>query len=263
MTEIEMTEKQDGALAELLRAFKRGDLSEEDAIENLREHAGIEHLAIGKFDTGREQRTGIPEAILGEGKRPEDVVATFEHFLERDEQLIATRVTPPILEALKAQVPGLYHHEQARIAAVHPPEKAAKLPGSVAVLSAGTLDLPVAYEAAQMSMMYGHETRTIFDVGVAGIHRLFSQIENFKDVDVIIVVAGMDGALPSVVAGLMPQPVIAVPTNVGYGASFGGVAAMLTMLNSCAPGVAVCNIDNGFGAAVLASKILKRIASRG
>lgn len=258
-----MNEKQNDALARLLHAFKNGDLSEDDAISSIREHAGIEHLAIGKFDTGREQRTGIPEAILAEGKRPEDVVSTFEHFAARGEQLIATRVTPDVRAALQDKLPELYHHEQARIAAVHPPEMAEKLPGQVAVLSAGTLDLPVAYEAAQMSMMYGHETRTIFDVGVAGIHRLFSQIENFKDVNVIIVVAGMDGALPSVVAGLMPQPVIAVPTNVGYGASFGGVAALLTMLNSCAPGVAVCNIDNGFGAAVLASKILKQIASRG
>ena len=240
----------------LLDALERGDISRKDLLLAMRQHTGIEHLPVGTFDTGRQARTGIPEAILAEGKRPADVARSLEIYRKRGEQLIATRVTPPILEALATIMPNLYHHEQARIVSTLPPGTPTH-PGHVAVLSAGTLDLPVAHEAAQMSMLFGHHTSTLFDVGVAGIHRLFSQLESIQSADVIIVVAGMDGALPSVVAGLVATPVIAVPTSVGYGASFGGVAALLTMLNSCAPGVAVCNIDNGFGAAVLASKILK------
>lgn len=243
-------------LEPLLRALARGDIQADEALTRVRRAAGIEQLPIGRFDTGRVRRTGVPEAILAEGKRPEDVAATFARFLGRDEQLIATRVTPPILEALAPQLDRLLHEPEARIVSIHPPASIQGR-GQALVLSAGTLDVPVAREAAHTSALLGNPTELITDVGVAGIHRLFSQLERVRAADVIIVAAGMDGALPSVVAGLVEVPVIAVPTSVGYGASFEGVAALLTMLNSCAPGVAVCNIDNGFGAGVLAAKILR------
>lgn len=242
-------------LRALLRAFKQGDVDEARVLERVREDAGIEHLPVGRFDTGRVARTGVPEAILAEGKNPQSIARTFARILERGDQLIATRVTAPILEALAPMMDELHYHPEARVVSTHPPREDLDGP-EVLVLCAGTLDRPVAQEAAHVSELLGNATTRLFDVGVAGIHRLFSQLDRLRTAGVIIVVAGMDGALPSVVAGLARQPVIAVPTSVGYGASFGGVAALLTMLNACAPGVAVCNIDNGFGAAVMARKIL-------
>ena len=238
----------------LLHAWRNEELTDSEIMVAIKRATGLEQLPVGTFDTGRAARTRIPEAILAEGKSPEAIHQTFEAYLDRGAQLIATRVTPPIVSALSA-LPSLCHHQVARIVSIHPPTPDPSR-HTVAILSAGTLDLPVAQEAAHMCELFGLPVTRLFDVGVAGIHRLFSRLDEISSSHVVIVVAGMDGALPSVVAGLVPQPVIAVPTSVGYGASFGGIAPLLTMLNTCAPGVTVSNIDNGFGAAVSAAKII-------
>lgn len=239
----------------IVAALQRGELDADIAISEL--HAlqrGFTQSSLGRFDIEREARTGVPEAIFAQGKTPQMLVDAFSRALERDEQLIATRLTDPQLEALATLLPRLHHHPTARVLATHPPTPPADAPRLI-VLAAGTSDLPVAEEAAQCAALFGLQVETAYDVGVAGIHRLFNELERIRAADVIITVAGMEGALPSVVAGLVRAPLIAVPTSIGYGAHFGGLSALLTMLNTCAPGVAVCNIDNGFGAAVLAKKI--------
>jgi NCAIR mutase (PurE)-related protein len=245
-------------IEELLRAFKRGEVEEDEIIQRLVRQPFEEGL-IGRFDTHREARTGIPEAILAEGKRAEAVVELFERYLERGDQLIATRVPDATLEALGELRERLYVVEEGRVVAARAPEVAADR-GGVLIVSAGTLDRPVAMEAASICELLGNPTETLFDVGVAGIGRLAHDLSRLDRASILIVVAGMDGALPSVIGGLARQVVIAVPTSVGYGAAFGGIAPLLTMLNSCAPGNAVVNIDNGFGAAVLATKINVQIA---
>ncbi len=246
-------------MRQLLSAFQAGDATIDEVLEATAKRPFEEHL-IGKFDHQREVRTGVPEAILAEGKPPAAVTAILRDYLDRDLQLVATRVDAPLLAALGPLRERLFVDEVARIIATKPPAEPVSGRPEVLVLSAGALDQPVAREAALMSELLGNPTAAINDVGVAGLQRLLSQLDRLSGAGVIIVVAGMDGALPSVVAGLVRQPVIAVPTSVGYGASFGGVAALLTMLNSCAPGVAVMNIDNGYGAAVTATKITRLVA---
>jgi pyridinium-3,5-biscarboxylic acid mononucleotide synthase len=240
-------------MMDLLKRFKRGEIGEEEVVREMVRQP-FEEALIGRFDTHREARTGIPEAILAEGKRPEAVAELFARHVERGEQLIATRVTPPILEALEPLRARLCVYEEARIVAVRERAPEVDRP-TVLVISAGTLDRPVAEECAVTSALLGNPTSRLYDVGVAGLGRLVSELGRLDEAGILIVVAGMDGALPSVVGGLARQVVISVPTSVGYGAAFGGVAPLLTMLNSCAPGNAVVNIDNGFGAAVLATKI--------
>ena len=242
------------ALRAMLNAYRAGELDEQDVMAAFAtHHRGFEESPLGRFDTEREHRTGVPEAIFAEGKSVAMLCEAFERALDVGEQLIATRLTPPQREALGAL--PVHLDETARMAhALKLPEPDQAALGAI-VLAAGTSDLAVAREAALTCELLALPTETLFDVGVAGLHRLLHDLERVRAAGVVIVAAGMDGALPSVVAGLVRAPVIAVPTSVGYGASFGGIAALLTMLNSCAPGVAVCNIDNGFGAAVLAKKI--------
>ena len=240
-------------IRQLLRRFQNGEVEEDDVVDRLVRQPYEEHL-LGRFDHLREARTGIPEAIFAEGKDPDEIAAIFDRYMERDEQLIATRVTDEILEGLGERIDDLEHYEEARIVSTKRPDVDDRRQ-QVLVISAGTLDRPVAEEVVMTSQLLGNPTNRLFDVGVAGIARLAVNLGDVDEAGIVIVVAGMDGALPSVVGGLAPQPVIAVPTSVDYGASFEGVAPLLTMLNACSPGTAVMNIDNGFGAAVLAAKI--------
>ncbi len=211
-------------------------------------------LHFAKSDYDRQQRRGMPEVIYGAGKTAPQIVAIMRALNAAGQNAFATRVTPEQAAAVQAELPGAVYHETARILA----SDVAPLPerrGKVAVLCAGTSDLPVAEECALTAERLGAAVERIYDVGVAGLHRLLSRLERFADARAIVVAAGMEGALPSVVGGLTDKPVIAVPTSIGYGASFQGLAALLGMLNSCASGVTVVNIDNGFGAGVAAALI--------
>ncbi len=242
-------------LEEILRRFKAGEIDESQAKQAIARQPFEEHL-IGKFDQNREVRTGIPEVIFAEGKDPAHVADIFETYLQRDEQLIASRVTEPIRKALEPIASKLHFYERARIVSTKSAQTDKTLKTAL-VVTAGALDVPVAEEAATMLELFGCPTERLYDVGVAGVNRLASHLHELEQAGVLIVCAGMDGVLPSLIGGLARQPVIAVPTNVGYGTAFEGLAPLLTMLNSCSPGVAVMNIDNGFGAAVHAAKILK------
>lgn len=248
-------------LHELLELFRAGEVEADEVVQRLVRQPFEEHL-IGKFDQHREARTGLPEVILGEGKDPGAVADIFRTYLERGDALIASRVTAPILDALEPLLDRLNHYPKARLVTTHRPE-IDESRGTVLVVTAGALDVPVAEEAAVMCELMRNPTRRLYDVGVAGISRLASNLSSLEEAQVIIVVAGMDGVLPSLVGGLARQPIIAVPTSVGYGSAFGGIAPLLTMLNSCAAGVAVMNIDNGFGAAMHATKILNVVAAGG
>ncbi len=211
-------------------------------------------LPFATVDYDRLRRTGMPEAIYGSGKTAQQVIAIAAGLVERGQVAVATRVDATKGMAIVSALGGSYD----ATAQVWWLGVAPARPGRVAVVCAGTSDLPVAEEAAVCLSVMGVSVRRVVDVGIAGLHRLVSRLDELAECDVVIVVAGMDGALPAVVAGLVTAPVIAVPTSVGYGASFGGVAALLTMLNACAPGVGVVNIDNGFGAAALAGRMLPR-----
>jgi NCAIR mutase (PurE)-related protein len=205
-------------------------------------------------DTHRQLRQGFPEVILGTGKTPGQVAAIAERLVAGGHTLLVTRALPEAYEAVLRVVPGAAYHPEARIIALDQGETP-RGQGTILVACAGTSDLPVAEEAAVTAEVMGNQVDRLYDVGVAGIHRVLQAQDRLRAARVLIVVAGMEGALPSVVAGLVSAPVVAVPTSVGYGASFGGVAALLGMLNSCANGVSVVNIDNGFGAACVASAI--------
>jgi NCAIR mutase (PurE)-related protein len=247
------------ALIELLRRVQAGGLSVEDAASRLRD-LPFEDLGFAKLDHHRALRRGFPEVVYGEGKTREQVVAIVERIAAAGQNVLVTRVSPEVKEAVAASCPGVRHHESARCLTLEVHERAA-LPGRVAVVCAGTSDVPVAEEAAVTAEFLGAAVDRVHDVGVAGLHRLLARTGTLREAHVVIVAAGMEGALPSVVGGLVDAPVIAVPTSVGYGASFQGVAALLAMLNSCASGVAVVNIDNGFGAGYLAAAILRKRAS--
>jgi NCAIR mutase (PurE)-related protein len=216
--------------------------------------APLEDLGFARVDTHRELRQGFPEVILGIGKTPGQIAAIAERIVARGQPLLVTRASEAAFALVRAVVPGAVFHEQARAITLAqgniPPGK-----GTVVVACAGTSDVPIAEEAIVTAELMGNVVDRMYDVGVAGIHRVLREQARLQSARAIIVVAGMEGALPSVVAGLVAVPVIAVPTSVGYGASFGGIAALLGMLNSCANGVAVVNIDNGFGAACIASSI--------
>lgn len=242
-------------LRRILRAYAGGEISEDEAMQRVVRQPFEEHL-VGKFDHLREVRTGIPEVVFAQGKRPEVVADLFRTYLARDEQLIASRVTPEVLEALD---PGLQIFERARMVSVKAPQIDPNRT-TVLVVSAGASDEPVAEEAAVTCELLGNPTERMYDVGVAGISRLATQLSRLDEAGIVIVIAGMDGVLPSLLNGLALQPVIAVPTSVGYGAAFEGLSALLTMLNACSPGLAVMNIDNGFGAGVLATKINRLVA---
>lgn len=237
----------------ILRSVQSGRLGVEKALERLR-HLPYENLEFARIDHHRHLRQGMPEVIYCEGKRVEQVIRIAERILDKKGDIIATRADRDVYDALKTIDGRVEYNEAGRVVTIlHRKKETAK--GAVLIISGGTADLPVAEEARAVLDALGSRVNTLYDVGVAGIHRLFDGRESIQKARVIIVAAGMDGALASVVGGLVSQPVIAVPTSSGYGASFGGIAALLTMLNSCAAGVAVMNIDNGFGAACLAHKI--------
>jgi NCAIR mutase (PurE)-related protein len=216
--------------------------------------APFDDLGFARVDTHRHLRQGFPEVILGVGKTSPQIAAIAERIASRGHSLLVTRATPDAFDAVRSVVPDAVYHEAARAIVASRGEIAAGT-GTVLVVCAGTSDLPIAEEAAVTAQVMGNTVERLYDVGVAGIHRLLSEHARLRAARVLIVVAGMEGALPSVVAGLVDAPVVAVPTSVGYGASFGGIAALLGMLNSCANGVSVVNIDNGFGAACVASAI--------
>lgn len=246
--------------SELLEQFRAGKVSKDKVLQVLRA-APVAELGFAQVDTHRGLRTGFPEVIYGAGKTPAQVAQIAAAILQREKRLLVTRVTPDHARAVKRRFKTALHHEIARCITLEK-EPLPKRPGTIAVLCAGTSDLPVAEEAAITADIMGNRVDRLFDVGVAGLHRLLGRLELVQSANVLIVVAGMEGALPSVVAGLVSKPVIAVPTSVGYGASFGGVAALLGMLNSCGSGVLVVNIDNGFGAGFAASQI-NALAGRG
>src|ERR1700677_5122458 len=211
-------------------------------------------LGFARVDTDRKQRCGVPEVIYCEGKTPEDVAGISRTILKTDRVLLATRAGEEHFKAVAADFPNATYHARGRCIVVEQ-EPLPKNDGAVGVLCAGTSDLPVAEEAVVTLETFGNRVEKIYDVGVAGIHRLLHERERLEACNVLVVVAGMEGALPSAVAGLVSKPIIAVPTSVGYGASFGGLAALLGMLNSCGSGVTVVNIDNGFGAGYAAAQI--------
>jgi NCAIR mutase (PurE)-related protein len=241
-------------LREILQKVQQGELSVAEAEAAIR---GFEDLGFGKVDYARESRTGYPEVIFGQGKTPEQVQAIFARLYEKHGKVMVTRANERMAEMVQAIVPEAVYDPMSRLLTAGNCER--RFAGKVAVLSAGTADLPVAEEAARTAEWMGNEVDRIYDVGVAGIDRLLAQRERIREASVVIVVAGMEGALASVIGGLVRRPVIAVPTSVGYGAHFSGLTPLLSMLTSCAAGVTVVNIDNGFGAAYAASMIQQAI----
>lgn len=239
-------------LEQLLRQVHEGGVTVTQALQRLRS-LPFEDLGFASLDHHRALRQGFPEVVLCEGKTPAQVIAITRSFIKKRGPFLATRAEPAVARAIRRLDRRARYHADARIVSISAPSQ--KPMGHVLVISAGTADVPVAEEARVTAEVMGSRVERLYDVGVAGIHRLLGRKERLFEARVIIVVAGMDGALPSVVGGLVECPVVAVPTSRGYGASFGGLAALLTMLNSCAAGVGVMNIDNGFGAGCLAHRI--------
>jgi NCAIR mutase (PurE)-related protein len=245
-----------GEIRALLENVRMGAVAPGDAearlLAELRRQP-FEDLGFAKVDHHRAVRQGFPEVVLGLGKTPAQIADIAVRIAGHEAPLLITRAGPEVFDAVATRLPGVEYHDVARAIVLRKPLPRAT--GTIAVVSAGTSDLPVAEEAAVTADIMGNDVLRIYDVGVAGIHRVLAERARLESARVIVVVAGMEGALPSVVAGMVTVPVIAVPTSVGYGASFGGIAALLGMLNSCANGVAVVNIDNGFGAGAMASLI--------
>jgi hypothetical protein len=240
-------------LAELLESVKEGTCGVDEAMQRLK-HLPAEHLEFACLDHQRQLRTGFPEVIYGENKSADRIVEIMARLLVQGGVALATRVSQEKAAEVTARIGKLEYHHEARML-VGNPRPVGLGRGLILVISAGTSDIPVAEEAALTALSLGHRVERLYDVGVAGLHRLLAGRELIARATVLIVVAGMEGALPSVVGGLVDKPVIAVPTSIGYGTGFGGIAALLGMLNSCAPGVGVVNIDNGFGAGCLAAAI--------
>ena len=238
----------------LLEAVAQGAVTTEQALARLRD-LPVEDLRFARVDLHRSLRHGVPEAVFCTGKRPEQVVAIATRLAAEHDNILCTRADAAIVEALVGSGLDCRVHAEARLVVVKP--RAGEGVGLIAVVSAGTSDMPVAEEAAVTALTMGNRVERIYDCGVAGLHRLVPHLDRLNEANAIIAVAGMEGALPSVIGGLVDRPVIAVPTSVGYGASFGGITALLAMLNSCAPGVSVVNIDNGYGAAAQANQINK------
>ncbi len=248
-------------LERLLEAVAAGEVAPREAMARLAE-LPFADLGFAKLDLHRELRVGLPEAVYAEGKRSADLLRIVERMLAAHGRVLVTRLAATaaaeVLEAPVARQAGAVYHERARVLTCGSIAPRGGPP--IAVLAAGTSDLPVAEEAAVCAAWFGHPVSRAYDVGIAGLHRLLGRLPEIRGAGVVIAVAGMDGALPTVVASLVPAPVVAVPTSVGYGAAFGGLAPLLTMLNGCAPGAGVVNIDNGYGAAVLASRIARLAA---
>ena len=258
---------QEEILKRLLHQVAEGKLNPDSALDKLR-NFGFESLEeFAKIDHHRSLRNGFPEVIWGAGKTTEQIIKIIQLMEQKNEDLgqkipiMATLIEPEIADQLQTAIPHLQYYSTAKIAAIADKNTIPQQPGIISIVTAGTSDIPVAEQAAITAELSGFQVTRLWDVGVAGIHRLFSNWQYLTEADVLIVIAGMEGALPSVVAGLVDCPVIAVPTSVGYGASFGGLSALLTMLNSCASGIGVVNIDNGFGAAILAGQILRTAKS--
>ena len=240
---------------DILEKYKNGELGLTEALSHFR-NRGIEEMGFANIDTDRLHRTGLPEMIYAEGKTTEQVRLIAERLYKKGVDVLATRINEHMYRAVKSVVPSVVYNPLAKtVYYKHKEELCGK--GYIAVVAAGTSDLPIAEEAVETARFLNNKVETIYDVGVAGIHRLFNKQELIRNARVIIVVAGMEGALASVVGGLVDKPVIGVPTSIGYGANFQGLSALLSMLNSCAGGVSVVNIDNGFGAACQASLINK------
>lgn len=239
----------------LLDQVQKGEINVENAIEKLAD-LPYKELGFAKVDMHRELRTGYPEVVYGQSKTTEQVVSIVASLMETKSNILVTRIRKDPLEEIQKICPHAQYHEKARCITVRNQE-AVLSESPIAVITAGTTDIPVAEEAAVTAEIFDNKVSRIYDVGVAGIHRLFSKLDEIRDAKVLIVIAGMEGALPSIVGGLVDKPVIAVPTSIGYGANFGGLSALLGMLTSCASGVSVVNIDNGFGAAYQACMINK------
>lgn len=241
------------SIEEVLEKYKNGEIELTEALEQF-PGRGIEEMGFATIDTDRLHRTGLPEVIYASGKTVEQVQKIAERMFQKGIDVLATRVTSEMAEAVKAVIPEAEYNDLARTITYRKSNKL-NTKGYIAIVAAGTSDLPVAEEAAITARFLGNTVETVYDVGVAGIHRLFNKLELIRNARVIIVVAGMEGALGSVIGGLVDKPVIGVPTSIGYGANFQGLSALLAMLNSCASGISVVNIDNGFGAACQASLI--------
>ena len=244
---------------QLLEKFRAGGTSRDDVLRAF-QAAPVADLGFAQVDTHRALRKGFPEVIFGAGKTPAQVVKIAAKLVELEQRVLITRISTEHARALRKKFKYAVHHELARCVTVER-KPLPKRAGNIAVICAGTSDLPVAEEAVVTAEIMGNRVERIADAGVAGLHRILARLETIQRANVLVVVAGMEGALPSVVAGLVSKPVIAVPTSIGYGASFGGVAALLGMLNSCGSGVTVVNIDNGFGAGYAASQINALVAS--
>lgn len=250
-------------LRRLLEALTVGEVEVAEALRRL-DREPLDRLGFARLDHHRSLRLGHPEAVYAEGKPPGQLVEICRRLADRGEGFLATRASEEQLAGLEAEFTGLEVSRTGRIA-WHPPDEPLALPvlGEILIVTAGTVDLPVAEEARMTARALGNPVRVHADVGVAALHRIVELQDELRDASVVVVVAGMDGALASVVGGLVPRPVIAVPTSVGYGVASGGVAALLSMLASCAPGVAVVNVDNGYGAACAAARINQAAGTSG
>lgn len=244
-------------LEELLTDLRDNNLTVEQAMESLRS-LPFEDIGIANIDHHRELRKGASEVIFGQGKMVEDIISIMKRMYEKDESILVTRLSDDKAERILKEFPESVYHERSKALTLNKREIKITGRGIILVICAGTSDIPVAEEAAVTAEFMGNRVETINDIGVSGLHRILARKESLFRAEVLIVVAGMEGALPSVIGGLVDKPVIAVPTSVGYGASFGGIAALLGMLNSCASGVTVVNIDNGFGAGYAASVINRK-----
>lgn len=244
-------------LAEILQSVADGQLAVADAIKKLR-HLSFEDIEFAHVDHHRSLRKGFPEVIFGQGKTADQVIGIMDRITRQETILLVTRIEQQKADAVISRFPDAVYHPDARMIVwmLQKPEMIGR--GTILIISAGTSDIPVAKEAFLTAQAMGNQVETIFDVGVSGLHRLLSHQEAIQKASVLIVVAGMEGALPSVVAGMIDRPVIAVPTSIGYGASLGGLAALFAMLNSCSSNVTVVNIDNGFGAGYVAAMINRK-----
>ena len=242
------------ALQNLLRDLYNQKIQPNEAIEQL-SILPYENLDFAKIDHHRSLRNGLPEVIYGAGKTEDQLISIIKSLHKAENDILATKLDPKVYKNIKRKLPSGTIYNESSLTLVIKQSKRRKKMGHITIVSAGTSDIPIAEEAQVTAELFGSKVEKIFDVGVAGIHRLLDKIDGLRQARVVVVVAGMDGALAGVVGGLVSCPVIAVPTSIGYGASFGGVSALLTMLNSCATGVATVNIDNGFGAGCIAHKI--------
>lgn len=245
-------------LREMLEKIKNGEISVEEA-EKYFVRKPFEDIGYAKLDTQREIRSGYPEVVYCSGKADEHLLHIYETLYRENGEVLGTRASKEQYELVKAKIPEICYDKISRILKIEKQDKV--YTGKIAVCTAGTADIPVAEEAAQTAEYFGNRVERIYDVGVSGIHRLLSRIDDIRVANCVVAVAGMEGALASVIGGLVERPVIAVPTSVGYGANMGGLSALLTMINSCANGIAVVNIDNGYGAGYMASQI-NRLAVR-